>query len=66
MSSGPTPKDKKLEHAEDLERMSRILERRSEEAKASKKEPARKDDQMIRQSATEFNPCTSIGRIRVA
>ena len=35
-----TPRDKKLEHAEDLERMSRILKRQSEEAKALKnKEP---------------------------
>ena len=35
------PRDKKLEHAEDLERMARILMRRSEEAKALKeKEPA--------------------------
>lgn len=35
------PRDKKLEHAEDLERMARILRRRSEEAKALKeKEPA--------------------------
>jgi hypothetical protein len=34
------PRDKKLEHAEDLERMLRILKRRSEEAKAlKKKEP---------------------------
>jgi hypothetical protein len=32
------PRDKKSEHAEDLERMSRILKRRSEEAKALKKE----------------------------
>lgn len=30
-------RDKKLEHVEDLERMSRILKRRSEEAKAPKK-----------------------------
>lgn len=40
MSTEKAPKDKKLEHAEDLERMSRILKRRSEEAKAlKKKEP---------------------------
>lgn len=44
MSGEKTPKDKKLERAEDLERMSRILKRRSEEAEASKKKPARKDD----------------------
>jgi hypothetical protein len=31
------PRDKKLEHVEDLERMSRILKRRSEEAQAAKK-----------------------------
>ena len=33
-------RDKKLERAEDLERMSRILKRRSEEAKALKKKEA--------------------------
>jgi len=44
VSREPDPKDKKPERAEDLERMARILKRRSEEAKASKKEPARKED----------------------
>lgn len=38
MNRENAPRDKKLEQAEDLERMSRILKRRSEEAKALKKE----------------------------
>jgi hypothetical protein len=37
MSRENAPTDKKLEHVEDLERMSRILKRRSEEAQALKK-----------------------------
>ena len=40
MSKENPPRDKKLEHSEDLERMSRILERRSEKAKVlENKEP---------------------------
>lgn len=40
MSRENAPRDKKLEHSEDLERMARILERRSEKAKAlENKEP---------------------------
>lgn len=40
MSSGHKPKDKKFEHAEDVARMSRILARRAEEAKALQQGPA--------------------------
>lgn len=36
----PIPKDKKREHAEDLERMSRILRRRSEGNRVSKEKVA--------------------------
>jgi hypothetical protein len=50
------PKDKKLEHAEDLERMSRILKRHSEEAKASEKKPACKDDRSERDQAHTAHP----------
>ena len=40
MSKENPPRDKKLEHSEDLERMSRILERRSEKARVlENKEP---------------------------
>ena len=40
VSRDDTFKDKKLEHIEDLQRMSRILARRAEDAKASQERPA--------------------------